>query len=216
MVKFFNVYYDQLFQSLDPIRLRLVASAEQVKKNRTGTESWRTLIVMLYRSLSGNRSKASLENNTEHKSPNIAIFVPNCYPFVREDKHKGEPPKGRGHAGAMMVLEVLLGCLILGLLIVALGWLSHWFSHGGSSRTERAIILLWVAEGAFGFLLPLLSLKELIMVFLLLPIYATSLQQALVMFIPGLRYLHLLAFIPVGIVVAPIWGFVIVGRQLVE
>lgn len=119
----------------------------------------------------------------------------------------------------MMVLEVLLGCLILGLLIVVLGWLSHWCSRGHSSDTERAIILLWVAEGAFGLLLPLLSLKELAMVFLLLPLYATVLRHmrgSVSMTIPIFQYLWLLTFAPVGLFVAPFWGFVIVGKQLVE
>ena len=68
MVEVLNVYYNLFFQSLDPIRLRLVTSVEQVKKTRTGTESWSTLIVMLYRILSGNRSKASPENSTEHEN----------------------------------------------------------------------------------------------------------------------------------------------------
>ncbi|KAF5848045.1 hypothetical protein GGP41_009241 [Bipolaris sorokiniana] len=217
MVEFLNGFYSGLFQSLDPVRLRLIASVEQVKKDRTGTESWTTLIAMLYRGLSGNGLNASPENSTEHENRKFAIYIPNCSPFVREDKSKGKQPRGRGHAGAMMILEFLLGCFILSLLIVVLGWLSHWFSRGGSSRTERAIILLWVAEGAFGLLLPLLSLKELLLVFLLLPVYAASLQQQTSLsFILVPQYLHLLAFIPIGIFVAPIWGFVIVGRQLVE
>jgi hypothetical protein len=217
MIEYHMYYYTHFFGELDPIRLRLAVAVKQVKQNSTGTESWKTLIVMLYKGLSGNRSDASPENSTGHKTPKTVIYVPNCSPFVREDKQKDQPPKGRGNAGAMMVLEILLGCFILGLLIVVLGWLSHWFSHGESSRTERAIIVLWMAEGTFGLLLPLLSLKELIMVFLLLPLYAMRLQQQSSFVISRLtQTLHLLALVPVGIFVAPIWGFVIVGRQLVE
>ena len=170
---------------------------------------------MLFRGLSADKSKASREDSTGHKMPKPVIYFPNCSPFVRKDKHKDQPPKGRGNAGAMIVIEIL-GFFILSLLIIVLGWLSHWFSRGESSRIERIIIMLWMAEGAFGLLLPLLSLKELVMVFLLLPLYAMILRQRSIFPSPFLSSLYLLTFVPVGIFVAPIWGFVIVGRQLVE
>jgi hypothetical protein len=141
------------------------------------------------------------------------IYVPNCSCFIRNGEDPNQAPKSRGNTALAMGVEIVLGCVILGLVILLIAWLSHWFSRGKSSRTERAIILLWMCEGAFGLLLPLISLKELIMVFFLLPFYAIVLNSRNSF---GFNWLYIIGFVPAGIFVAPIWGFALVGRMLVQ
>lgn len=51
------------------------------------------------------------------------------------------------------------------------------------------------------------------MVFLLLPVYAIFLYGESPW---GPHSLYIIAFIPVGIFIAPIWGFIIVGQMLVQ
>jgi hypothetical protein len=198
----------QLLGTYDPMRLRLLESIIYVRQNSTGNEDWKTRLLMLYRYVYGD----ILPKFNRRRAQKPTIYFPNCICFVRDGEDTGRPPKGRGNAGVMMVLEVVLGCAILGLVVVLIAWLSHWFSHGQSTRTERAIIMLWMCEGAFGLLLPLVSVKELIMVFLLLPVYATFLYVGT----GQASLLYAIAFIPVGIFIAPIWGFVIIGQMLVQ
>ena len=164
---------------------------------------------MLFRYVSGN-----LPLKVERGKPRKpTIYFPNCSCFVREGKDVSQHPKANGNTGIMMILEVLLGCVILGLVIVVISWTSYWFSYGHSTRTERAIIMLWMAEGAFGLLLPLISIKELVMVFILLPFYAFFLSSPN---IQNSQYLLFLGFVLVGIFIAPVWGFVIVSQMLVK
>ncbi|KAF9692073.1 hypothetical protein EKO04_010007 [Ascochyta lentis] len=192
------------------VYLRLLDAIEDIRKTRTGDETWTTHLLMLYTRMYGIRKQ---------KERKAKIYFANCSPFLREGEDPNGPPKSRGNVGAMMVIEVLLGCTILSLLITLIGWQSHWFSRGESSRTERAIIMLWLCEGAFGLLLPLISLKELIMIFFLLPFYTTVSYTASSKPFEGLllfERINVIAFVPIAIFIAPVWTFVLVGRMLVE
>ena len=87
-------------------------------------------------------------------------------------------------------------------------------------------MLLWICEGAISILLPLLTLKEVALIFLVLPYYIWEMVMATPVFfvmlpagkgpIPIFGIGAFIALIPVGLFVAPIWGFVIVGHMLVE
>jgi len=215
--KLMQIYVDIFVFSLgkiNPIYPKLLDAIEDIRNQRTGDETWATHLRLLFQSVYfSNRVPNKI------KERKAKIYFPNCSPFIREGEDPKAYPKNRGNVGAMMVLQVLLGCVILAVLITFVGWQSHWFSRGQSSRTERAIIMLWMCEGAFGLLLPLISLKEMVMIFLLLPLYATisytsssKPYRALVMF----ERTSVVAFVPIGIFIAPVWAFVLIGRMLVE
>lgn len=143
-----------------------------------------------------------------------------------------------------VLLEVVVGLFVVGLLFCIVAALTR-FQPGQSSRIERVIMMAWLASGLYGFCLPLMSTPELLRVFFLLPLVSilgpalstrdlrTSFKQIREMKPKGpfiklsLWYLRdmvcqssgidpILSFIPLAIFVPPIWGFVLVGRMLVE
>jgi hypothetical protein len=110
-------------------------------------------------------------------------------------------------------------------MLTFIGSESRWFSRGQSSLIERAIIILWASEGAFGLLLPLISLKETTFIFYRLPVYTILVCMKSSHFVlsiaaigcPYLLYILIaIGCLPLGIFIAPVWGFVLVGRMLVE
>lgn len=204
-----------------PVRLRSIQSMYKVYLERTSDTDWKTVFRMLFNELYGDLRPAK-----DRRVRNSKIHIPNCYRFAREGESEdfNERTKSRGYPIIMLMLECLLGCLILGCLVTFIGSQSRWFSHGQSSRTERAIMLLWACEGAFGLLLPLISLKEAALVFLLLPVYTTMVWVASsgtgFIFTFGAPQasvaMFALAMVPLGIFIAPVWGFTLVGRMLIE
>lgn len=200
--------------TISPVYARLIDAIEEARNTRTGKETWTEHLRLLFQSVYFPNRDPKKRNKRKPK-----IYVPNCSPFVREGEDPKAPPKSRGNVGVMMLLQVLLGCVILATLITFVGWQSHWFSRGNSSRTERAIVMLWMSEGAFGLLLPLISLKEIVMIFFLLPLYATISYASSALPYSGLvmfERISVLAFVPIGIFIAPVWAFVLIGRMLVE
>jgi hypothetical protein len=110
-----------------------------------------------------NRSRT----NYRTESRKTVIYVPCCPPFRRTH----DPLRStRNFIGDS--IEGFIGVSILALLVLAISRLSNWFDPGESSTTQRVVMLLWLCEGTIGLVLPMLSLKEMVLVFLFLPIYA--------------------------------------------
>jgi hypothetical protein len=116
--------------------------------------------------------------------------------------------------GWVVLIEICVGACVIGLFFGIMAGLTR-FHPGDSSSTERSIMMIWLGSGLYGFCLPLLSTLELLKVLFLLPIivmFRNSLGVQLSLF----SYSYILAFIPLGIFIPPIWGFVLVGRMLTE
>jgi hypothetical protein len=105
------------------------------------------------------------------------------------------------------------------------------FQPGQSPTTERGIMMAWLASGLYGFCLPFMSTPELLRVFFLLPLVSVIDLALTLMMKPmdrfwtlyrgGPNYLPsemeaICSFLPSAIFIPPIWGFVLVGRMLVE
>lgn len=86
-------------------------------------------------------------------------------------------------------------------------------------------MLLWICEGVIGIFLPLLTVKEFMLIFAVFPYYMIIAfgTTPIVLFVQSLHYMgsFLLslgiytALTPLGLFIAPIWGFIIVGQMLV-
>lgn len=190
----------------NPARMRLLNALIHLHENCEDGD-WKTRLRVLAKDV----FDGTFQGRKQGRARRAKIYIPNCSIFARDDAGPEHKPKGLGNVGVMMTVEILFGCAILGLVILLVAGLSHWFSRGQSSPTERVIMLLWICEGAFGLLLPLISIKELMMVIILLPFYALIAKNPTIH-----TYLVYAAFMPVGIFIAPVWGFVIVGKMLVE
>lgn len=181
----------------------------------------------------------SRENEQERKRSTLCF--PMCPRFLRTHNSQdtastetgmpgidsaGMELRTRRSAKIGICIEISAGLLAIGLLLTFIGWRSHGFSSGNSSLAEKTIMLLWICEGAVGILLPLLTLKEVALIFLILPYYTlevvASTPVSFVVLptgngsIPIFEIGAFIALIPVGLFVAPAWGFVIVGQMLVE
>lgn len=159
------------------------------------------------------------------------LYLPMCPPFQR----KNDPQKSLTTAKNVsrkqdsivngMLIELLVSIIAIGLLLTFIGWRSHWYSPGNSSPTQKAIMLLWICEGVIGIFLPLLTVKEFMLIFAVFPYYMSIAfgTTPIVLFVQSLHYMgsFLLslgiytALTPLGLFIAPIWGFIIVGQMLV-
>lgn len=120
-------------------------------------------------------------------------------------------------------IGILLSCLLLAIY----GYFSDWFHPGQSSATECVIMMIWLANGILtGLGLPLLSTMELVKICLLAPLYRVFARVSVTSLL-GLGFAYhffpyyhgaiaAIGFVPLGIFVAPIWGFVLVGKMLAE
>ncbi|KAF2156451.1 hypothetical protein K461DRAFT_291365 [Myriangium duriaei CBS 260.36] len=122
----------------------------------------------------------------------------------------------RVHTRWAVVVEVSVGICIIGLFVGLVGGLSK-FKPGQSSAIERGVMMAWLASGLYGFCLPLLSTWELLRALFFFPLRLLIMEYS-----GGLlqRKYGIMAFVlasfPLGIFIPPIWGFVLVGRMLVE
>jgi hypothetical protein len=130
-----------------------------------------------------------------------------------------------------VLLEIVVGLLLLGIFFSVIAVLTR-FQPGHSSATERCIMMIWLASGLYGFCLPFMSTSELLRIFLLPPlVWILDLVLALrtkmklrdrfiivLELVCRIRPLMEAAcsIIPLATFVPPIWGFVLVGRMLVE
>lgn len=181
----------------------------------------------------------------EQKRTTITVYVPICQRFVRADDLRTaterallaalpihiDPAKlearlsGRRKRSNIrgLIGEIALGLVAIGAVITLIAWQSNWFDAGLSSQTEKVIMLLWICEGTIGLIFPLISLKEVILVFIMFPLYVAILSSSSLLYLGGVTqqygvYWVVLVFaitlIPLGTFVAPIWGFVIVGQMI--
>ncbi|CCD47342.1 hypothetical protein BofuT4_P005010.1 [Botrytis cinerea T4] len=171
-----------------------------------------------------------------------------------------------GRTGWAILVEISIGICVVGLFFGLIAGLTK-FRSGGSSVTERGIMMTWLASGLYGFCLPLLSTLELLKILFLFPaifclclsgapafhhkIYevnktflndeqnetgdwkkrTTKFIQAYFKSIFGMvgetslifapqptigTFMYAFAFIPLGIFIPPVWGFVLVGRMITE
>lgn len=203
---------------LGSLKLWIDRVAENIFKQRIGNEARREhLHIPFLRFIPVSKYEVALRSNTRLNRPKI--YFPICRPFLRVGENPWGPPKYRGEIAAMMALQFILGCVVLGILITFMGWQSQWFSRGQSSRTERAIIMLWMCEGAFGLILPWMSLKETIFSVFLLPLFtlfpqinAPTRSSGVI----GPERLSYFSILGMGIFIAPVWAFVLIARMLVE
>jgi hypothetical protein len=120
-------------------------------------------------------------------------------------------------------LPVSFGLVLSAIPFIIIAALSH-FHPGSSSSTQRIIIPLWWSSGIIlGLLMPLLDVSEILVCIVWLPSYILEKTQGLVLetelgigFPMNANAIAVLAFIPWGVVVAPVWGFVIVLQMLGE
>jgi len=132
-------------------------------------ETWSRGAPRILAILQGHLAKATKEV-APHKP---VIYVPSCARFARDDDHKTgsrsassayKDHRPRGNFITVILVEVSIGCVVLGLVVSLIAYLSHGFEARQSSTTQKVIMLLWLCEGMFGSLLPLVSLKELLVV----------------------------------------------------
>jgi hypothetical protein len=122
-----------------------------------------------------------------------------------------------------IALPVSFGLVLSAIPFIIIAALSH-FHPGSSSSTQRIIIPLWWSSGIIlGLLMPLLDVSEILVCIVWLPSYILEKTQGLVLetelgigFPMNANAIAVLAFIPWGVVVAPVWGFVIVLQMLGE
>jgi hypothetical protein len=122
-----------------------------------------------------------------------------------------------------IVLPVSFGLVLSAIPFIIIAALSH-FHPGSSSSTQRIIIPLWWSSGIIlGLLMPLLDVSEILVCIVWLPSYISEKSYGLVFNTKlGIEFgmktnaLAVLAFIPWAVVVAPVWGFVIVLQMLGE
>ncbi|KAE9374112.1 hypothetical protein N431DRAFT_481414 [Stipitochalara longipes BDJ] len=126
-----------------------------------------------------------------------------------------------------IILPVSFGLVLSAIPIIIIAALSH-FHPGSSSSTQRIIIPLWWSSGIIlGLLMPLLDVSEILVCIVWLPNYILEKSQSLMVestLSIGLSIgitmnptpIVMLAFIPWGVFVAPVWGFVIVVQMLGE
>jgi branched-subunit amino acid transport protein len=125
-----------------------------------------------------------------------------------------------------VLLEIVVGLFLVGIFFSIIAALTQ-FQPGQSSTTERGIMMAWLASGLYGFCLPFMSTSELLRVFFLLPLVSvidlafTWMDRFLSFHLDEAVYLPsgleaICSFLPLAIFISPIWGFVLVGRMLVE
>jgi hypothetical protein len=164
---------------------------------------------------------------------------PNHHTMSRVSFSSDDPPSAftsnprkdqDSHTRWGVLLEMFVGILLLGIFFSVIAVLTR-FQSGQSSIVERGIMMAWLASGLYGFCLPFMSTSELLRVFLLLPLISI-LDLFLVLktrMRPMDRFMIFwgewypfsimavwCSIMTLAIFVAPIWGFVLVGRMLVE
>lgn len=216
---------------------------------------WARFIRSLFRT---HLQSPTRERRRPLKMENVTIYIPMCYRFLRNDDvpseideqeilvapSPGNNQQGHNKSGSLNIdlpvrrwhritggalAQLSIGTLVIGVLIVLIGWQSSWFSAGSSSVTQRVVVLLWMCEGMFGVFLTLLTPREIMLIFFVFPLYTILYNEHLLPLIltpaavvgggpkPSITGLMFtMTLIPLAIFVAPIWGFVIVGKMLVD
>ena len=142
------------------------------------------------------------------------------------------------------LVEMVTGSMLVGCFFGIIAALTH-FQPGHSSATERGIMMAWLASGLYGFCLPFLGTIELFRVFFLLPLVSIAgptfssrdgraelkrilelklrwrIVKLVLWYLRGWLFVSfpmqvVLSFVPLAIFIPPIWGFVLVGRMLLE
>lgn len=111
-----------------------------------------------------------------------------------------------------LITQATLGIIISSLSILIIGLLSK-FHAGSSSLTEQVILMMWLALGiVIGFLVPFFNIQDTITILVRVPmeLIGGMMKLGFVDFYTSL----LIMCYPWSIFVVPIWGFVIVGKQL--
>ena len=133
------------------------------------------------------------------------------------------PRETTGVTWSSIVLPISFGLVLSAIPFIIIAALSH-FHPGSSSSTQRMIILFWWSSGIIlGLLMPLLDVSEILVCIDWLPRYLREKSLGLLLetelgigFGISLNTIGMLAFIPWGVVVVPVWGFVIVLQMLGE
>lgn len=123
------------------------------------------------------------------------------------------------------IVQTFLATIISSLSFLMIGLVSN-FDHGSSSKTERIILMMWLAVGiVVGLLVPFLNVNDAFTLLVRIPleVQAAARTQAVAMataIVPNGYYITalimLLVCLPWSVFIVPIWGFVIVGQQIAE
>lgn len=126
------------------------------------------------------------------------------------------------HTRWAVLIEACIGTCIVGFFFGFVAGLTG-FRPGDSSSIERGIMMTWLASGLYGFCLPLMSTLELFKLLFLLPFAGIAATLAkpggrgfFSLFVVQTNRAWVLCFVPLGMFIPPIWGFVLVGRMLTE
>lgn len=213
----FNIVYLRFISGLARVQVASCGACEQMRAS--DIKKTTLYFPMCDRFLRSDDIPAEIDENEILARPVIDVTNPL---HSRCGRLSIDLPVRRWHRSIGGVLAQLgIGSIVIGLTVVLIGWQSNWFSAGQASKTQRVIILLWMSEGVFGMLLAFLSLNEIVLTFFLFPLYVLIYQHSFSRLIwPGgiqtSGQMFMMALTPLTIFIAPIWGFVIVGKMLVE
>jgi hypothetical protein len=123
------------------------------------------------------------------------------------------------------IAQTVIATIISSFSILVIGLMSD-FNRGSRSRTERIILMMWLAVGVVvGLLVPFLNINDAFTLLVRIPqeVQAAARTRAVIVastIFPNTHYITalimLLVCLPWSVFVVPIWGFVIVGQQLAE
>lgn len=182
----------------------------------------------------------------EQKRNAMSIHIPTCQRFLRADDLQNatqhallaalpihiDPAaleaclpgrRKRGNKLGLLV-EIAIGLVAIGAVIALIAWQSNAFHAGLSTQTQKVIMLLWICEGTIGLIFPLISLKEVVLVFVMFPVYVAIFSSSSLLFsgvtqqyaTSWVTLVFAITLLPLGTFVAPIWGFVIVGQMIAK
>ncbi|KAF1978308.1 hypothetical protein BU23DRAFT_563929 [Bimuria novae-zelandiae CBS 107.79] len=117
-----------------------------------------------------------------------------------------------GVQGSGLFTRAIFSTLFSGLTFLVIGLMSG-FSAGSNSKSEQVVLMMWLAAGiVVGFLVPFLNIDDAITILVKVPV------EANLLYTPGDSYtwsgLMVVLSLPWSVFVLPIWGFVIIGKQL--
>ncbi|KAL1591328.1 hypothetical protein SLS60_012072 [Paraconiothyrium brasiliense] len=123
------------------------------------------------------------------------------------------------------IVQSVIATIISSFSILVIGLMSD-FNHGSSSKTERIILMTWLAVGVVvGLLIPFLNINDAFTLLVRIPQEVQALARTRTVIVAASVFLSssyitalitLLVCLPWSVFVVPIWGFVIVGQQLAE
>lgn len=139
------------------------------------------------------------------------------------DVESGDDPSSRttNYRIRGFIAQACLVVSISGLSLLIIGLMSG-FKAGRSSKIEQVIFMMWLAVGiVVGFIVPFLNVSDAFTLLIRVPLEVPTAagSQAIISNPIGsytMAQMTVMMFIPWSIFVPPIWGFVIVGKQLQE